>query len=230
MAAAGVRTPAMALITDAQAFRHDLLGVPLPLFVREDWGHGGLMLEAQTLQQARSIALERFKRPVAVQKIDTSDAQGVFRRYRYFAASDAGISQNVHWSTDWVTRADGRIETEEAQAGERAYTGAPNPHHALFQAARRALGLDMVAIDYGLLPDGQPVLWEANPFPVVAFLHRVPEYRNLAMHRMVAAILRMYLQAVGLAVPPEIEDFVQYRSDGAALLEAGWKRGLGTAR
>jgi hypothetical protein len=44
------------------------------------------------------------------------------------------------------------------------------------------------------------------------------------MHRMVAAIVRLYLHAVGLAVPQEIEDFVQYRSDGAAMLQAGWKR------
>lgn len=37
------------------------------------------------------------------------------------------------------------------------------PHHDLLTRAAAALELDFVAIDYSMLGDGSPVLWEANP-------------------------------------------------------------------
>src|SRR5688572_17067833 len=37
---AGLRTARMIRVTDFAAFRENFLGLRLPLFVREDWGHG----------------------------------------------------------------------------------------------------------------------------------------------------------------------------------------------
>ncbi len=39
MSEAGVRVPRMALVHDSREFEKTLLGLNLPLFIREDWGH-----------------------------------------------------------------------------------------------------------------------------------------------------------------------------------------------
>ncbi len=53
MQSVGLRVPRMALITDPQEFRETLLGVPLPLFVREDWGHRGPVYPATAILACR---------------------------------------------------------------------------------------------------------------------------------------------------------------------------------
>ncbi len=211
MGAAGLHVPKMELITDAGEFHETLLGIPLPLFVREDWGHGAIAWSVASQADARATPLERFKRPVAVQWVDTSGADGLFRKYRYFAAGDAGISHHLQCSAHWMTRGHNREVTNLTRTQELAYVEHPDVHHALFQKARLALGLDMVAFDYGLGRDGLPVVWEANPFPFIQFSTGKLTYRNSALHRTMYAILRLYLRSAGLSVDPRIEDIVAYR-------------------
>ena len=69
----------------------------------------------------------------------------------------------------------------------------------------------MVAFDYSLGRDGQPIIWEANPFPFIQFSTGKLTYRNSALHRTLYAILRLYLRGAGLSVDPRIEDNVGYR-------------------
>jgi len=63
----------MALIRDHEEFRETLLGMSLPLFVREDWGHGGMICRADKHDQVRSMPLEQFARPVAIELVDVRD-------------------------------------------------------------------------------------------------------------------------------------------------------------
>ena len=67
--ASGLRVAPMALLHDLDGFRESFAGLGFPLFVREDWGPGGPIIRAETPDQARAIALERFRRPLAVQNI-----------------------------------------------------------------------------------------------------------------------------------------------------------------
>jgi hypothetical protein len=65
-----------------------------------------------------------------------------------------------------------------------------------------------VAFDYGYKPDGTMIVWEANPFPTFKFASQRLTYRNPAMHRTMAAILRMYLSAADLPIPAALEDAI----------------------
>lgn len=215
LAAAGIRVPRMARILDLEAFGRTQYGIPFPLFVRDDWGHGSDLYGARTPEEARLIPVGKFERPVAVQWINVRDADGLYRKYRHFAAGDAGISHHLQCSREWVTRGHNRVIDERTQSEELAYVSAPDPHAALFQRARRALELDMVAFDYSLCADGVPVIWEANPFPLIQFSKGSLVYRNGALHRTLHAMLRLYLRAAGRPVPAEIEDVVAYRRDPA---------------
>jgi hypothetical protein len=211
IAQSGVRMPRMEAIRDAAEFRETQLGMSLPLFVREDWGHRDRMWRADSLAELRRLPIQRLTRPVAVEIVDVRDPRdGLFRKYRYVAAGDVGVSHHVQTSSDWITRGENRVRTAASQAEELDYINQPDLRHDELQRARRALGLEIVAFDYGLTRDGRLIIWEANPFPHIKFSRRGLKYRNAALHRTMLAIFRLYLSTAGLAVPQQIEDGLAY--------------------
>ena len=211
IASAGLRTPRTVRITDATAFRRDFAGLAFPLFVREDWGHGWPMTRADTPAEARALPLEGMVLPAASEIVDVRDAgDGLHYKYRYLACGDTGVSHHVQASEDWVTRGADRVANETTRARELAYISRPDPHHARFQAARRALGLDLVAFDYGYTREGEVVVWEANPFPHIQFAKSTTSYRNRAIERSAAAMLGMYLDYARIPAPASIEAALRY--------------------
>jgi glutathione synthase/RimK-type ligase-like ATP-grasp enzyme len=209
MSEAGLRTPRVARIEDPEKFRKDFLGFSFPFFVREDCGHGGKMIRADTPEQARAVRLHRFKEPVAIQLIDLPDAQdGFYRKYRYVVAGDFGAPHHLQVSTQWITRGGNRVINETTRVQEIAYIETPCLHHDSFQRARRALGLDFVAFDYSLDSDGAPVVWEANPYPYLHFSRKELTYRNEAMHRTLAILVAFYFQRANLPLPSKLAEYL----------------------
>jgi hypothetical protein len=206
MSQAGVRVPRMARINDLQEFGDTLLGLNLPVFIREDWGHSLHPFRIDNREDLSRVPWSTFERPLAVEIVDAScPNDGLYRKYRYVAADDVGISHHLHVSSEWVTRGECRIVNAETRAQELNYITRPDPNHDLLQRARRALGLDLVAFDYGYTPDGQMIVWEANPFPHFVFATKRLVYKNPAMHRTLMAIVRLYFSTAGLPIPAEIE-------------------------
>lgn len=202
----GLRTPRMALVTDPASFRRDFHGLALPMFIREDWAHGGAMVRADTPEEARAIPFGAFKRPAAVQIVDVRDpADGLHYKYRYLACGEIGVSHHLQASEHWITRGENRVLNDTTRARELEYISRQDPLHERFQAARRVLGLDFAAFDYGYAPDGAAVVWEVNPFPRIQFGRSTTAYRNHAVHRSVAAMLKMYLDLAGAAASPKLE-------------------------
>jgi len=209
MAECGLRTPRVARIADADDFRKDFLGFSYPFFVREDCGHGGKMIRADTPAEARAIPLRKFKEPVVIELIDLPDGRdGFYRKYRYVVAGDFGVPHHLQVSTDWITRGGNRVANETTRAQELAYIAAPCPHHNAFQRARKALGLDFVAFDYSLDQSGTPVVWEANPYPYINFSRRELKYRNEAIHRTMAILAAFYFQRANLPLSPQLAQYV----------------------
>jgi hypothetical protein len=202
MIEAGIKTPRVAVIDDVEKFRETFLGIGFPLFVRDDWRHGSAMLRADTPEEARALPIGRFERPVAVELVDLPDSRdGLYRKYRYVAAGDLGVSHHLQMSRHWITRGDNREKSELSRDEELAYIARQDPNHALLQQARLALGLEFVAFDYSYDRQGEVVIWEANPYPYIGFSTRKLIYRNAALHRTVAAMLAMYLHYGNLPVP-----------------------------
>ena len=209
MARAGLRAPHVVRIDDADAFRKNFLGFAFPFFVREDCGHGGKMIRADTPEEARAIPLHRFKEPVAIQLVDLPDARdGLYRKYRYVVAGDFGVPHHLQVSADWITRGEKRVINETTRGQEIAYIESPSPHHDAFQRAREALGLDFVAFDYSLDSEGTPVVWEANPYPYLHFSRRELTYRNEAMHRTMAVLVAFYFQRANLPMPEKLAQYL----------------------
>lgn len=211
----GIRVPRMEPIRNPTLFRDTLLGLSVPLMVREDQGHWGLTCRADTEQAARSIPVERFTNPVAIEIVDVRDPKdGLYRKFRYLAAGKKGVSHHLQISKEWVTRGNNRVIDEATGEEELAYIDALDPHHAQFQLARERLELDFLAFDYGYTPNRELVVWEVNPFPSIQFSTQSLRYRNHAIHRSMLAILRMYLARANLPIPEKIDRGVAYSSEG----------------
>jgi hypothetical protein len=209
MRAAGLRVPRVARITDVAAFRENRLGIPLPLFIREDVGHQGEMIRADTPAEVRALPIERFKSPVAIELIDLFDPRDrLYRKYRYVVSGERGVPHHMQASATWITRGGGRIVDERTRNEELRYIGASSPYHAAFLRASQALGLDFVAFDYSIDADGQPVVWEANPYPFLQFSRTYLAYRNEAMHRTMAILVALYYERAELPLPDALQAYL----------------------
>jgi hypothetical protein len=199
----------MARIDCPRRFRETRLGLSLPLIVREDWGHGGRICRADTLREVRELKPERFSRPVAVEFIDVrSPRDGLYRKYRYIAAGEVGVSHSMHVCRDWRAMGTGAEYGNELRDEELHYTSNPDSNHEQLQRAREALGLDFVAFDYSYDPQGRLVVWEANPYPHLHFPRARRIYRLPAIENTLAAMVRLYLDRGGLPTPHEIEQLL----------------------
>jgi len=117
---------------------------------------------------------------------------------------------SMHVSPDWRTKGEAlkTLYSDALRDEDVAYIGRPEPHHSLFVAAREALELDFVAFDYGIDADGAPVVWEANPYPMIHLLDGRRRYRTKPTFRVFAAMTALYLTRAGVEVPPDLADAV----------------------
>jgi hypothetical protein len=207
LSAAGIRTPRVRLIENLDEFRRTRLGLKLPLIVREDMGHGGPMLRADSEDDLQRLRIDQLRRPITVELIDVRSPQdGLFRKYRYLVAGSLGVPHHMQVANHWITRGTIRVHTPEVDEEEIAFISRPSPLAELFQRARQALGLDVVAFDYGFDRRGRMVIWEANPFPHFHIPRGRLSYLRPAMHRSLAAVVHAYLERAGLAIPQRLAE------------------------
>jgi len=160
----GIRTPRMVRIDDPRAFMRTPAIDP-PFLVREDERHGAPMVLVRSHDELRRVDFAPFLAPVASEFIDTRGTDGLYRRYRYVAIGDRGFARSVRISPAWESSRETRLLNDATLAEDQAYLAAPDPNHDILQRARRALGLDVVAFDYGYDHAGELVVFEPNPLP-----------------------------------------------------------------
>jgi len=210
IAGTGIRTPRIVPIENWAAFGETLGGLELPLLIRKDRGHGGPTCLVERRADLERVPTARFLHPIAVEYIDVQSPQdGLYRKYRYLAAGDRGVTRHLICGTHWEVRPGNRSINAETRHEELAYLNAPEPNHAALQRARRALGLDVVAFDYSYDRQGQLVVWEANPYPDLRHpADPAMTYLFPYVERSFAAVVRLYLQSAGLPVPAQLEDML----------------------
>jgi len=218
MAAAGLRTPRVEPVADVSALWRARDGLSFPLLIREDRCHAQLSVLVTSKGQLERVPWRRFSRPVAAEFIGTrSFVDGLYRKYRYIAVGETGISRHLMFDQAWEVREE-RVLTDAARAEETLYINSKDPNHEAFQAARRALELDVAAFDYAYDRSGKLVVWEANPFPDINFPEN-PLSKHIfpAVERTFAALARLYLRRADLPVPKFLDGMLAGVPDGDAL-------------
>jgi hypothetical protein len=200
----GVRVPRALPVADPETFCPDAHGLRFPLIIREDRKHSAPTCLVKNTAQLREVPWSRFSCPVAAEFIDVrSPHDGFYRKYRYVAARDYGVPRHLIVSHHWEVHAAQREHNRFTKEEEIAYLEQPDVNHDTLQRVRRTLRLDLVAFDYSYAPDGQLVVWEANPYPNLSHPTRTGmEYTAQYVARSFAAIAAMYLTAGQLELPP----------------------------
>jgi hypothetical protein len=65
-----------------------------------------------------------------------------------------------------------------------------------------------VAFDYGFDRRGELIIWEANPYPLFHIPKGRLSYLAPAMHRTLAAVVHLYLDRAGMAIPQRLQDIL----------------------
>jgi glutathione synthase/RimK-type ligase-like ATP-grasp enzyme len=181
------------------------LGFSFPLLLRSPGYHTGrnfvLVEHASDLAEAAS-GLPGGELLV-IEYLDARGSDGSARKYRVMMIGGKiyplhlAISRNwkVHYFTsDMADKPDHR--SEEARFLENMPTVLGETAMAALALICDALGLDYAGVDFGLGPDGEVMLFEANATMVIA----VPDsderwsYRRVAINGIIDAVVAMILQ------------------------------------
>ncbi len=200
--AVGIRAAIVHKFGSHDEFLEEFPKLPYPVIVREDISHGRPMFLVETLEQARAVRWNLFFRPIVSEFVDVRNDDGFIRRYRGVTVGDDYVSaHNLQVSECWETRKKTRVRTLATREEELAYVTQPDPRANVLLRAREALDVEFLAFDYGIDPEGQVVIWEANQHPELIHARDDLAYRNFADYRLFAAMFRYYLTLIGVEVP-----------------------------
>jgi tetratricopeptide (TPR) repeat protein len=167
--------------------------------------------EAELAQSIGSIPGEDL---LAIQFIDTSSADGKFRKYRVMMIAGVLFPVHVAVSPNWKVH---YFSADMADAANRAEDEAmlSEPARVLEQKAvealsriSEALNLDFVGVDFGFGPDGDVVVFEANATMSApkGDKHDIWSYRNDAMNDLRQAFRGMVAMRATRSALPQLRE------------------------
>jgi hypothetical protein len=149
----------------------DFKTIRFPAFIRVHNSHDGAMTElihsaADLKESPKKIRAEgaRDEDLLIVEYTDTSDSDGVFRKYGAFRVGDRIIPRHVLLSRKWMLKYPDLVD-EMTVEEERRYLE-ENPHEAELRQIFDLARIDYGRIDYGVL-NGRVVTWEINTNPTI---------------------------------------------------------------
>ncbi|MGD8853551.1 MAG: hypothetical protein PVI28_14275 [Gammaproteobacteria bacterium] len=113
---------------------------------------------------------------------DTSDKDGIYRKYSAFIVGDRILPQHIFFSSDWmVKRAPSKLPDEAQLVEEEEYV-LNNFHEPQLRKVFNLARIEYGRIDYSVDIDGRLQVWEINTNPVI-FSRTDPSSRRNAMRR-----------------------------------------------
>jgi hypothetical protein len=180
-------------------------GLIFPLIIRLPATHRGrTMVLVEDEEQFRSAVATEHEY-IAIEFVDYRGADGLYRKYRTWSFGGRQVFRHLaitdHWivhvtpGNDFMIDRPDLIE-EEVRLMERLEGAFPDQVHAIVAEIGERLDLDCFGVDFGLLPDGRMVLFEANAamsfFPLVK--HPRFEFRG----RLLAPAQEAFMAMLGL--------------------------------
>jgi len=101
------------------------------------------------------------------------------------------------------------MDSDVLKIEESAYANRQDPNHELFQEARKKLGMDFVAFDYSYDDQGRPVIWEANPFPIMCIpAARNRWFKDMFSVRDFTVMAYYYLKQARISIPDNLQECI----------------------
>jgi hypothetical protein len=180
----------------------DRAGMRFPLIVRLAGTHTGLIVGLFDGMDDLRASITQTGEHIITEFVDFRSDDGLYRKYRAFFIGEEILFRHMLVSDAWSVHASDRMrfmaERPDLLAEEQAMfetAGSPFPDGVLdtLEAIRDRMPLDYFGMDFGVLPDGQVVLFEANatmnffpflPDPRFAYVRSCLKPAALAFHRM----------------------------------------------
>lgn len=176
-----------------------------PFILRTARDHNGKnMVRIMAPEQRDELGMLPFdgRSYYAIPFVDYADQQGVYRKYRLVKVGNEFFGRHIVSSRKWnihsTERFDEANNDTQARKDEIRFLDSPREYlgDELFQQFVSGLnktGLDYVAVDFSLLPDGRAVFFECNAcFNVFASQHLFPEL-SAAQDRITSALINLVM-------------------------------------
>ncbi len=176
-----------------------------PVILRTTGDHNGRnMVRIMAAEQRDELGVLPFdgRDYYAIPFIDYADQQGVYRKLRLVKVGNGIIARHIVSSQKWNIHSTERFDSvnndSEARNDEMQFLNNPEEFlgEELFAQLVTGLnktGLDYVAVDFSLLPDGRAVFFECNAcFNVFANKHLFPELKT-AQERITSALIDLVI-------------------------------------
>lgn len=199
-----------------RAFRADTPGEPwrYPVFLRQEKEHSGaqspLLHDLQSVREAMLqlvLAGHALTDLLVVEMCDTSDPDGIYRKYSAFRIGDHIVPRHVLFSRKWMLKDMDLLEpTHRAETRDYCQN---NPHEAELRRLFTRAQIEYGRIDYALDRDGRIQVWEINTNPQIM---RAPQSYPEGVRHFHQAFAERYLAAVQ-----------SIDSGGEEATDAGWQ-------
>jgi glutathione synthase/RimK-type ligase-like ATP-grasp enzyme len=192
----------------------DTQGLHYPVLARPVGTHTGEgLVRLDSAEHARAWAAKGAQREVYLtQYMDFRSPDGWWRKYRLWCVGEAVVHNHVlvgeHWNVHGNARVATMLPRPALMAEDAAYVREGLPHLwpqtlAMVQALRAATGLDYFGIDYGVTPEGELVVFEANATMRSCYLEIAGTFphASIALERHVQAFEALVDQKLARGVP-----------------------------
>lgn len=149
-----------------------LTSLRFPVFLREEQRHNGsrtkLLQAPEELERALVSLVIRGYRPselLAVEYCDTSDKNGIYRKYSAYIVGGRIIPRCVNFCRSFMVKHDIHAYTSEAAREEREYMD-ENPDEPWLREVFDLAQIGYGRIDYSFRGD-EPQIWEININPTI---------------------------------------------------------------
>ena len=134
------------------------------VFLVNNKAEAGEIMDRQFEDYTKSSKKDWHTRPIdlAIEYKNVLSADGYYHKKRMIVVGDALIPREYTIAKSWVVNLDNRVENDYARSLNRKFFEYPEDEAAMIKKAARALGSDIVALDYTQLDAGSYVFWEGN--------------------------------------------------------------------
>ncbi len=171
-----------------------------PVFIRKGIGHDGKITDLITTHKKLKELIEKFEAEgftrsnlLVTEFIDTSDNNGIFRKYSAFLVDDIIVPRHIFFSIKWMIKS--ADITNKAFIEEELNYIKSNPHEEELKKIFAFAGMKYGRIDYAVT-NNKLVIWEINSNPMIASSSSLKKSKRKPIHdifaeKFVSAFLRL---------------------------------------
>jgi hypothetical protein len=182
-------------------------GIGFPLILRESGTHLGTSQARVDDFDQLAAALAEGTEYIATEYVDYRSDDGLYRKYRVFFIGSRTIFRHQLFSDFWNVHGKDRgrfmVDRPDLIKEEKALFAEPEGAFPLLvrqvlKAVRDKIDLDYFGIDFGIMPDGRVLLFEANA--TMNFFSSLPDTQFLYLQACVPPARAAFRELLGL--PP----------------------------